>query len=112
MKAVLQDKTKVIIILLALTILCIGLIGLTAYSTSLQYEINSINNRIQDSQWSVRNLEVAIKSANTLSNLQEKATEMGLVFPGFDQIVYLQTGSETAQIQDFAVALRENAYNK
>lgn len=112
MRSVLQDKTKVILILIAVTVLAIGLIGLTAYSTSLQYDINAINNRIQDSQWTARNLEVEIKSANTLTSLQEKALDMGLVYPSFDETVYLKTGTQTAQVHDLAVALRENAYNK
>ena len=110
MKSVLRDKTKIIFILVAVTFLCIGLIGLTAYSTSLQYDINSINNRIQDSQWAMRNLEVEIKSANTLSNLEERAIDMGLVYPNFDEIVYLHTNSDTAAVHDLAVALRETVY--
>jgi len=112
MKSVLKDKTNIVLILIVMTILCMGLIGLTAYSTSLQYDINSINNKIKDSQWSVRNLEVEIKSANTLSNLQEKAIDMGLIFPSFDEIVYLNKNSGTEKVHDFALALRENAYNK
>lgn len=109
MKSVLQDKTKIIVILIIATALCIGLIGLTAYSTSLQYDINSINNRIKDSQWTIRNLEVEIKSANTLTSLQNKATDMGLIFPSFDDIVYLETSTQTAQVHDLALALRENS---
>lgn len=112
MKAVLQDKTKIILILIVVTVLAIGLIGLTAYSTSLQYDINSINSRITDSQWTARNLEVEIKSANTLTSLQERALDMGLVYPSFDEIIYLKAGTETAQVHDLAVALMESAYNK
>jgi len=51
MKFVLTDKTKIFMVLIILAAMCIGLIGLTAYSTSLQYEINAINNKIKDYQW-------------------------------------------------------------
>lgn len=107
---VLKGRTSTFVALIVMTLLCLSLVWLTALSTSIQYDINSINNKIQDSQWTKRNLEVEIKSANTLSNLQMKATEMGLVYPSFDEIVYLETGTQDEGVHDLAVALREIAY--
>lgn len=107
---VLKGRTSTFVALIVMTLLCLSLVWLTALSTSIQYDINSINNKIQDSQWTKRNLEVEIKSANTLSNLQAKATEMGLVYPSFDEIVYLETETQDEGVHDLAVALREIAY--
>lgn len=110
MKSVLTDKTKILLILIISALLCLGLIGLTAYSTSLQYDINALNNKIQDRQWAQRNLEVEIKSANTLANLEARAHELGLESPSFDEIVYLNT--EDTTVHDFAQVLKETAYNR
>ena len=109
MKAVLKDKTGIIVILLALTLFCIALISATAYSSRLQYDINNLNSQISQREWSQRNLEAQIKSANTLSSLENEALSMGLVYPTFDEIVYLEEpGSQ--ELQDFALALRVTAY--
>jgi len=110
MKSIRKDKTGIILILLALTLFCLALIGTTAYSTKLQYDINNINNQISQSEWSQRNLEAQIKSANTLTGLETEALKMGLVYPTFDEIVYLEKPS-AEEPKDFALALRVTAYD-
>lgn len=110
MKSIVKDKTGIIVILLVLTLFCLALIGTTAYSSKLQYEINNINNQISQSEWSQRNLEAQIKSANTLASLEQEALDMGLVYPTFDEIVYLEKPTQE-QTQDFALALRVTAYD-
>lgn len=110
MKSIVKDKTGIIVILLAVTIFCLALVGTTAYSSKLQYDINNINNKISQSEWSQRNLEAQIKSANTLSSLEKEALDMGLVYPTFDEIIYLENTAEE-QTQDFALALRVIAYD-
>lgn len=109
MKSIVKDKTKIIIALFAVTVVCLALIASTAMSSSLQYDINKINNQISNQQWSQRNLEAKIKSANTLSNLESEALELGLVYPTFNEIVYLG-GDAHEEVHDFALALRETAY--
>lgn len=97
------------ILLIALTVLCIALIATTAYSSSLQYEINNLNSSISKSEWTQRNLEARIKSANTLSGIEAEALNMGLIYPDFDQIVYLEQSSGQEH-QSLALALKLNAY--
>lgn len=104
-----NGKKRIIIGLLAVTILCLTIIGIRAYTSSLQYDINKINNQIANQQWSQRNLEAQIKSANTLSNLENEALQLGLVYPTFDEIIYLEN-EEKPEVHDFALALRETAY--
>ena len=110
MKSIVKDKTGIVIILLVLTAFCLLLIGTTAYSSKLQYEINNLNNQISQSEWSQRNLEAQIKSANTLTSLENEAIKMGLVYPTFDEIVYLEKPS-AEEPSDFALALRVTAYD-
>jgi len=105
-----RGKLAVMALLVLIAGMCILLISLTAYSSTLQYEINSINNKISQSEWQQRNLEAKIKSSSNLQSLEARATEMGLVYPTFDDIVYLTNEENT--VHDLAQTLRESAYVK
>lgn len=109
MQSILRDRTKLIVILVSIAIVCLLLVGLNAYSSKLQYEINDVNSKIQESNYKIATLEVKIKSATNVANLEDRALAMGLVYPGFDNIVYIK-GADSS-VQDFATALRLNAYH-
>ena len=109
MKALFKNKVKIIIIMILTAVVCISYVGLNAYSSKLQYEINKINSEIQMTSYKAANLEVKIQSATSISTLEDKALEMGLIYPGFDRIVTIRN-AET-QPRDFAAALKQNAYN-
>ena len=53
------------------------------------------------------NLEVQIKSATNITNIEKKALDIGMIYPDFDQIIYIQGGSD---IEEFALALMESVY--
>ena len=109
MKTINRNKAKIIIIMILIAAVCISYVGLNAYSSKLQYEINRINSDIQLTSYKTANLEVKIKSATNINTLESKALEMGLIYPGFDRIITIRnTGEEP---RDFATALKQNAYN-
>ena len=54
-------------------------------------------------------LLIFVKTAANITNLESRALELGLVYPNYDQIVYLE--SQEANIEDFALALMESAYH-
>ncbi len=101
-------KVKILILILIACAFCVGLVYLNALSSKLQYDINSINNKITEASWQIRNLEVSVKRQTNITNLEAKAAAIGMVYPGFSDIVYLR--GETPKVQDFAVALKENIY--
>ena len=103
-----KSKIRILLLILAICAFCVCLVYLNALSSKLQYEINSINNKITEATWDMRNLEVSVKRQTNITNLEAKATEIGMVFPGFKDIVYLR--GDTPQVQDFALALKENIY--
>ncbi len=109
MKSVIRNKVKIIMIMILTAVVCISYVGLNAYSSKLQYEINKINSEIQLTSYKAANLEVKIKSATNINNLETSAMEMGLIYPDFDRIITIRN-AETPQ-QDFATALKQNAYN-
>ncbi len=103
-----RDRVKIVAVILTVFIVILMIIGVNAYTAKLQYQINTISKQIQESQRQIQNLDVKIKSANNINNLEARALQMGLVYPGFDQIVYLD--DEEADIQEFALALMETVY--
>ena len=93
-----KDKFKVIAIMIVVCMIAIVVIGLNAYSAKLQYEINSLNREIQANE----------KSAANINSLEIRAKNLGLVYPNFDQIVYLK--KEGQEPTELALALKETVY--
>ena len=108
-KAERSYKGKVVAELLLIFVLMLAVIGITAYNSKIQYDINKMNNKIAETQKEIQNLQVQIKTAANITNLESRALELGLVYPNYDQIVYLE--SQEADIEDFALALMESAYH-
>ena len=106
MKYTLKFKIKIIALLLLIAALSLLLIGFNAYSSELQYDINKINAKAQESSYKIANLQVKIQSATNVNNLEDRAFEMGLIYPSFDNILCLKTSEET--VSDLAMALRQN----
>ncbi len=104
-----RDKGRMFASLLVIGCFLLCLVGIKAYSAEIQYDINSINREIQEAERSVRNMEVKIKSASNITTIEDRAFAMGMVYPEFEQIVYLRTGSG---IKDFALALKESVYTR
>lgn len=102
-----QSRFMIILFMLIIGLAFIIQVWVAARSAELQFDINKINKQIQATQREIQNLEVKIKSSSNINNLETKAEEMGMVYPSFDQIVYLQTNAE---IDDFATTLKVAAY--
>ena len=84
-------------------------VGLDASTSKVQYDINQINKQITEAEKQITKLEVEIKSATNITTIEKKALELGMIYPDFDQIIYVQGDSG---IEDFALALMESVYNK
>lgn len=104
----LRDRARIIAVIIAVFLVFLLIIGVNAYTAKLQYEINSLSRQIQESERQIQNLEVRIKSATNITNLESRAFELGLIYPDFDQIVYYDQGD--ADIEEFALALMETIY--
>lgn len=82
-------------------------VGLDAHTSKVQYDINQINKQISEAEKQITKLEVEIKSATNITNIERKALDLGMVYPQIDQIIYIQGDSG---IEDFALALMESVY--
>ena len=108
-KAERSYKFKVIAGFLLIFALLLSMIGITAYNSKIQYDINKLNAQIAETQKEIQNLQVQIKTAANITNPESRAIELGLTYPTSDQIVFLET--EEGGIEDFALALMESAYH-
>lgn len=106
MKNTVRVKIRIIALLLLTAALSLLLVAFNAYSSKLQYEINNINAKTQENSYKAANLQVKIQSATNVNNLEDRAFEMGLVYPTFDNIVCLKSSEDT--VTDLAMALRQN----
>lgn len=103
-----RQRVQAFVLLVLCGFIFIGLIGVNAFSSKLQYDINTLNRQILSVERAVQNLEVDIQTATSIATVEAKAMALGMVYPTFQEMVYLD-GQAGVQ-EDFALALRESAY--
>ena len=108
MSSLQKYKTKIFVLILLVCVICVGIVWLNASASKLQYEINTVNNKIQEPSWQIRSTEAKVSIQSNIASLEEKAGELGMVRANFGDIIYLKGDSES--VEDFALALRENVY--
>lgn len=105
-----QDRLRLLVLIVILGVVFVTFVAATAYSAKIQYSINSITAKSEEIQGEIENLNVKIKSATNIQTVEEKAVSMGMVYPQVNEYVYID-GQEREPIRDFALALKEQAYN-
>mgnify|MGYP004446797949 FL=1 len=108
MSLTLKDKIRILFARGLVGVLMLTVVTIKGYSSRLQYEINTAEKKIQECERQIQELEVQIRSANNINNLEARALEMGLIYPDFDQIVYLQGSREASS--ELALALKETVF--
>lgn len=105
-----KDRAAMLLFAVFIGVLCIGAIIATAYSASLKYEINSMIAANEEIKRDIETLNVKIKTSVNIATVEERAiNELGMVYPMSHQIVYISSESEPSN--DFAMLLKEQAYN-
>lgn len=103
-----KQRAQAFILLILCGFVAIALIAVNAFSSKIQYDINMLNRQILAVERTVQNLEVKIQTANSIACVEAKALGMGMVYPSFEEMIYLDEGEDVEK--DFALALRELAY--
>jgi len=98
----------IIALLMLLCFILLSIVWLSATTAKVQYEINKIDKQISETQKDIRTLQVRIKTASNITNIEARAEELGLVYPSFDQVKYIR--SEQDVVKELALALMETAY--
>ena len=110
MPATKRDKKKILFAIFLIGVLLLAVVAIEAYGTRLQYDINLTRRSIQDCERQIQNLEVRIRSANNINNLESRALALGLVYPDFSQIVYIHSEKDVGG--ELALALKETVYTQ
>ncbi len=105
-----KDKARLLFLTVIAGFLCVLLVISTAYAAGVKYEINQIIKENSTLQGEIENLNVKIKSAVSISTVEERAqNEIGMVYPTADQYVYI--GEESAPQGEMAMLIYDQAYN-
>lgn len=105
-----KDKARLMLLTVFIGLLCICLIIAAAYSAQVKYNINGVLAQSDVVRGEIENLNVSIKSATNITIIEDKAiNQLGMVYPQADQINYISSNNEN--IQDFALTLKQIAYN-
>ena len=105
-----NDRAKLLMLLLIIGVLCVVGVVSTAYATQIKYNLNEITKENIIMQGEIDNMNVIIQGENNVAKIEDKAINLlGMVYPNYDQIVYISEDSE--KINNFASVLREQAYN-
>lgn len=105
-----RDRVAMIFLTIIIGMLCVSVIITTAYSASIKYEINNIIKENGVITGEIENLTVKLNQANNIQAIEQKAmTQLGMIYPDPNEFIYIKPEDEP--VRDFALLLREEAYN-
>jgi cell division protein FtsL len=105
-----KDKVRILALILAVAVLCIGMIITSSYAAQIKYQTNSMltENHMLESE--IGNLNVELYAATSIDTVEKKATKkLGMVYPESNQVVYI-TGEKVPE-SGFAQTMKKQAYN-
>ncbi len=106
-----KDKLRMFALILFAGVIGICLIIIAAYSAQIKFDTNFILAEADAVQGEIENLNVALKSAGSISVIEEKAiNELGMIYPGIDQIAFVTADAKTDS--EFAMTLKQLAYRE
>lgn len=105
-----KDMVRIIGLILAVGVLCIGLIITTSFAAQIKYDTNAMleQNHILESE--IGNLNVELYAATSIETIEKKATKnLDMVYPKSKQVVYIN-GNNVPK-EGFAQTMKNQAYN-
>ena len=105
-----KDRVRVLALILAVGILCVGMIITTSFAAKIKYDTNKMleSNHLLESE--IGNLNVALYAATSIETLEDKATkDLGMVYPKNKQVIYID-GDKVPE-DGFAQTMKKQAYN-
>lgn len=105
-----RDRIAMIFLTIVIGALCVSVIITSAYSASIKYEINNIIKDNAKITGEIENLTVKLNKANNIQTIENRAiADLGMIYPDPNEFIYVK--SEEEPVKDFALLLREEAYN-
>lgn len=104
-----KDRARLMLLTVFVGLLCFCLIISAAYSAQVKYNINGLLAQSDLIRGEIENLNVSLKSASSITIIEEKATsQLGMVYPALDQVAYIN--HNRSEVQNFTLTLKEIAY--
>jgi len=105
------DRGRLMAYIVIMGIILVGIVTASAYTAGLNYEINNMRAANDEIAQDIELLTVELKTATNVAVIEEKAiNDLGMVYPAAGSIVYIS--KETEPVTDFAMLLKEQAYNQ
>ena len=106
--ATVKDKRNILLIMLIVGILFAGIIVAGAYAASINYQNNALIQSNTALQGEVESLQIEIKGANNIANIEKKATkELGMIYPEGKSLVVVSVDQKPDK--NFAGSLKKSA---
>ncbi len=105
-----KDKARILALIIAAGILCIGMIIATSFAAQIKYDTNQMlqSNHVLESE--IGNLNVQLYAATSIDTVEKKATKkLGMVYPENSQVVYINNSKVPED--GFAQTMKNQAYN-
>ena len=105
-----KDMSRILALIIAVGVLCVGMIISTSYAAKIKYDTNKMleNNHVLEAE--ISNMNVKLYAATSIETIEEKATDdLGMVYPKSKQVVYID-GSKVPE-DGFAQTMKKQAYN-
>ncbi len=105
-----KDKVRILALILAVGILCIGMIITSSYAAQIKYKTNTVLTETHVLESEIGNLNVELYAATSIDTVEKKATKkLGMVYPESSQVVYI-SGDKVPE-SGFAQTMKKQAYN-
>lgn len=105
-----RGQKSIIATILFIGLMCMVMVVLTAYAAELRVDNNRLISSNNTLQGEIDNLNVRIKIANNIENIENIAkNQLGMVYPEAGQYVYIT--DKDKPLGDLALRIRENAYH-
>lgn len=103
-----NERNRIIALIVAVGLVCILLVVLTAAAAELRHENNRLITENEALQSEVDGLSVKIKSSNSIEHIESVAVnQLGMVYPTAEQCVYVT--SDDKPDDHFASVIRKEA---
>lgn len=107
-KAAQRDQRLAFATLIIAGLVFLGVILVSAYCTSIKYDISAMNKETLAIQEDIDQLKVKIEDGTNIGTIEKRALkELDMIYPTAEQFVYID-GAETKG--DMAQVIKENAY--
>ena len=105
-----RGQKSIIATILFIGLMCLVMVILTAYAAELRVDNNKLISSNNALQGEIDTLNVRIKVANNIGNIEEIAkNQLGMVYPESGQYIYIS--DKDVPLGDLALRIREGAYN-